>query len=109
MATPLRSSPVLIIRGWAPGARRAGRRGDRFFGLPIVAEHPPSTADDERLAWKHRQPFDATRRGIKEDEVLDPDAGFALNVDPRLDREDRRRWQRHIRCEARERRCLVGR
>ena len=46
---------------------------------------------------------------VEDDEVLDPDARLALEVDPRLDREDRRRRERRVGGRSAERRQLVGR
>src|SRR5258706_16414406 len=100
MATPLRSSPVLIIRGWAPGWAPRGPARQSIFRPPIVAEPPPSTADDEHVPRELRKQLRLAGIGVEEDEVLDPDPRFALEVDPRLDREDRRRGQRRFRRQA---------
>src|SRR6476661_1764881 len=49
-----------------------------------------SAAEDDDLARELRQPFYPPRRRVEQDQVLDPDAGLVLEVDPRLHREDRR-------------------
>ena len=107
MATPFFSSPVLIMSGGLLGRRRRGRgraeAGGRFGVRPrIVADGPsrrrarPSARSDEHVARELRQALDPAGAGVEQDEVLDPDAGLALEVDPGLDREDRRRRQRRV-------------
>ncbi len=96
MATPLRSSPVLIMRlgswRWPAGARR-GRARVRVLVAPIVAERP-DPADRARPRQRRRRrrragsgsaARPARRPASSSDEVLDPDAGLALEVDAGLD------------------------
>src|SRR5512132_4027262 len=108
MATPFRSSPVLIMSvlgSWwtsGPAGRRArGRAVEIGWWHRIVADRSRAAGrrllpDDDEFARELRQPLDAASAPIEEDEVLDPDPGFSLEVDPRFDREHRLRRQRRI-------------
>src|SRR4029079_17863795 len=105
MATPLRSSPVLIMSFvgscgaaavWPSGAPG---RGHRAWWHRIVADARAGagrSADDQHVPRKPRQELEAAGPGVEPDEVLDPDARLTFEVDPRFDAEDRRRRQRRV-------------
>ena len=68
---------------------------------------PMSAPDDEDLARELRQAGHAAGRRVERDQVLDAHAGLTLEIDARLDREDRRARQRRVGCGRAEARRLV--
>src|SRR6476646_9777884 len=118
MATPFRSSPVLIMRSWAPGI---GRRADAAIGVvwcgSIVAErsaadrrrHGGLCADDDHVTRESGEAFDATATGVEPHQVLDADAGLAGEVDPGFDGKHGRARERRLRCPLAQARQLVRR
>ena len=68
-----------------------------------------SSTDDEHVARKLGQPIEPAGTGVQGEQVLDPDTGLALEIDPGLDAEDRRRRQGGVGGAAAERGQLVGR
>src|SRR4051794_5179348 len=106
MTTPLRSSPVLIMRWCSGGAWRVGWRRATPRGVDGCAPGcyqsqvatPGSggevgasclSAHDEWVAGEARQRLDEASPSVDVDEILDPDPGHALEVDAGFDREDR--------------------
>src|SRR5215213_430079 len=121
MATPLRSSPVLImsvVGSWSSAGHRSATRGPAVWvvGLRDCKPRADGVADlrlgprwaiagsfvdvscpnDDDLIWEPGQPFHPAGRCIEDDEILDPDAGFAFEVDPGLDGEHRWRREWHV-------------
>src|SRR6185436_237386 len=118
MATPFLSSPVLIMRsgllGVSAGGSSLGRTrapaGRTWWIGPIVADaRSASGSDDDDLARELRQSLDSASCDVEADEVLDPDARLAVQVDAGLDREDRRARQGRVGGRPTERWVLVRR
>src|SRR4029079_16126670 len=113
MATPLRSSPVLIMSFVGScGRRRGGRRARRSaaivpWWLRIVADGDLA-ADHHDLSREAGQVLERARPGVELDEVLDAHAGLAGEVDPWLHAEHRRRRQPHVERGSAQRWALVG-
>src|SRR6476646_254422 len=116
MATPFLNSPVLIMRLGTPGhssrrvVRSQGRadlRGSSDGSRPDRSRRGRSGRECDDLAREPGQPLDTSGGGIEQHEVLDANAHLALEINARLDREDRRRRQRCVRGKAPERRLLV--
>src|SRR5215213_449272 len=104
IASPARS----VILRW-PSRRRArppcrerttARTGNRDLG-------EGSDADDDLGPGELGHAIHATGVDVHDDEVFDPNASLALEVGPRLDREDRAPWQRLVRAAAPEPRQLM--
>src|SRR6185369_17547296 len=66
-----------------------------------------SRIENEDLTRKPGQALDPAGAAVEEHEILDPHPGLALEVDPGLDREHRRRRQRAVEGPRAERRRLV--
>ena len=95
-------------RAIGDGRRTLRERRDRRSS-ETSPTRPLSAPDDQHVPREPRQALDPAGAGVEQDEVLDPDARLALEVDPGLDREDRRRRQRRVRRRAAQRRPLVRR
>src|SRR6185369_4296955 len=70
---------------------------------------PISGIEHQWLAREPRQALHPTAGRIEQDQVFDPDAGLVLEIDPGLDREDRRRRQWRVQRGHPQRRRLVRR
>src|SRR3954451_9253598 len=117
MATPLRSSPVLIMENGllrrpvevGPSAGAARRRSCRVRAPIVLDDRPRSAGQSDHLAGEPRQPFHAAGVGVEQEKVLDADADLPLQVDPRLYGEHGWRRQRRVEGEPAERWQLVSR
>src|SRR3954447_7657460 len=104
------------MRAWAPvGALRgvaAGGRDTLACGQGVRIGRKCSRrldADPERLMGKARQGLEEAARRVEVDQVLDPDAELAFEVDAGLDGEDCGTRQRCVGRDSREAWVLVRR
>src|SRR5215208_1411979 len=103
--------PARIVIPRSPSRRRT-RPAFRERTTPRTgnkASGEASDADDDLVARELRDAIHASGIDLHHDEILDPDASFALQIDARLDGEHGPAWQRLVRAAAPEARELVRR